>query len=73
VLVIAITQAIYSQGTFETVISASDATNNDKFGAAVSIYSKYPLIGESNDDDLGSNSGSAYIFELDIDGWGEKR
>ena len=44
-------------------INASDAASGDRFGWAVSIYGDYAVIGSHWDDDVASNSGSAYIFE----------
>jgi len=46
-------------------ITASDAAGNDLFGWAVAIGSGRIVVGAYGDDDNGSNSGSAYIFDLD--------
>ena len=35
----------------------------DRFGASVAISDNYIVIGASGDDDTGSDSGSAYVFE----------
>ena len=51
-------------------LTASDAAGNDNFGYAVSISGDTALIGAYKDDDNGSNSGSAYIFEKGM-GWAE--
>ena len=52
-------------------LTASDAAEFDYFGV-VSISGDYAVIGAYNDDDNGSNSGSAYIFERDGAGvWSE--
>ena len=42
---------------------ASDGAANDQFGSSVSISGSYALIGAYSDDDSGSDSGSAYLFE----------
>ncbi len=43
--------------------TASDAAAGDSFGSAVSISGDTAVIGAYHDDDSGSNSGSAYIFQ----------
>jgi hypothetical protein len=53
-------------GTTENVkITASDAANNDEFGRYVAVGSGRIVVGANGDDDNGSSSGSAYIFDLD--------
>ena len=48
----------------ETVkLTASDGAAGDHFGNSVSVYNNTAVIGASYDDDNGSNSGSAYVFE----------
>ena len=49
----------------ETVIQSSDAAYNDGFGNSVAVGNDRIVVGASGDDDNGSNSGSAYIFDLD--------
>jgi hypothetical protein len=46
-------------------ITASDGAANDLFGRAVAIGSGRIVVGARSDDDNGSDSGSAYIFDLD--------
>jgi len=43
---------------------ASDGYDVDNFGWSVSIDGDYAIVGARYDDDNGSNSGSAYIFEV---------
>ncbi len=43
-------------------LTASDAAANDNFGSRVAISGNYAIVGAPNNDDNGSNSGSAYIF-----------
>src|SRR6056300_1022542 len=52
-------------GTNETKITASDAATNDWFGYSVAVGCGRIVIGAYRDDDNGSLSGSAYIFDLD--------
>ena len=44
-------------------LTASDAEFGDSFGSSVAISGTTALIGASGDDDGGSHSGSAYIFD----------
>ena len=46
-------------------ITASDAAAGDVFGAPLSVGSGRIVVGSRWDDDNGTNSGSAYIFDLD--------
>jgi Tol biopolymer transport system component len=49
----------------ETKITASDAAGNDRFGISVAVGSGRIVVGAFQDDDNGTDSGSAYIFDLD--------
>jgi len=51
---------------------SSDMQTNDYFGNSVSISGDYAIIGALNDDDNGSNSGSAYIFYRNGTDWIEQ-
>ncbi|MCH8316334.1 MAG: FG-GAP repeat protein [Planctomycetes bacterium] len=54
--------------TNETVkLTASDAAEDDVYGFAVSISASVVVIGAHQDDDGGSNSGSAYVYRFDPD------
>ncbi len=60
--------------TTETKRIPSDGFEDDYFSYFVSIYGDIVFVGAADDDDNGSNSGSAYIFERDFggaDNWGE--
>jgi len=46
-------------------LTSTDATAGDQFGAAVALQGTVALVGADSDDDAGSNSGSAYLFEDD--------
>jgi len=45
-------------------LTASDGAGGDLFGNSVDIDGNYAVIGSPSDDDNGSNSGSAYIFDI---------
>jgi cyclophilin family peptidyl-prolyl cis-trans isomerase len=54
---------------------ASDAAASDYFGYSVAIGGGHALVGAYQNDDNGSNSGSAYIFEpndLNLNNWDQK-
>jgi len=46
-------------------ITASDDAADDQFGRSVAVGSGRIVVGAYGDDDVGSASGSAYIFDLD--------
>ena len=52
-------------------LTATDATQGDHFGRAVSIDGNYAIVGAEGDDDNGSFSGSVYIFERQGSVWTE--
>jgi hypothetical protein len=55
-------------------ITPSDIAAYDNFGYSVAISGDRVVVGSPYDDDLGSNSGSAYIFYRDqggTDNWGQ--
>jgi hypothetical protein len=55
---------------FETAkLTASDPAANDYFGAAVAISGDTIVIGMPNDDDAGTECGSAYVFEKPAGDW----
>ena len=51
-------------GTQLAKIKASDSGDGDAFGTSVAIGSGRIVVGATYDDDLGTDSGSAYIFDL---------
>ncbi|MBP46992.1 MAG: hypothetical protein CMH53_03555, partial [Myxococcales bacterium] len=57
-------------GTWSQVskLVAKDGAANDRFGASVSISSDRALVGTWGDDDKGNASGSAYVYERQVDG-----
>lgn len=48
---------------------ASDGAIGDEFGYSVSISGDHCIVGTPDDDDMGSSSGSAYIFEFNDTNW----
>ena len=53
---------------------ASDGAAGDYFGSSVDISGGFAVVGAYQDDDMGSTSGSVYVFEKDANGannWGE--
>ena len=50
----------------ETKLFAIDANANDSFGKAVDLSNNRAVLGAYLDDDLGINSGSAYIINFDL-------
>ena len=55
--------------TQKTKLLASDGASSDHFGGSVAISGNQAIVGAYDDDDNGSNSGSAYLFpaKLDVD------
>jgi len=48
-------------------LDRTDPANNDQFGIAVGLGQDTAVIGVNQDDDLGNDSGSAYIYRLKFD------
>jgi hypothetical protein len=57
----------------EQKLLASDVGSYDEFGNCVSISGDVALVGAHNDDDRGSNSGSAYIFRWNGISWDQEQ
>jgi hypothetical protein len=57
---------VFNASTREFIrkLTAPDGARGDEFGAALSIHGSRALSGARFDDDEGSNSGSAYLFDL---------
>ena len=60
-----------STWTLQAKLTADDASDsdNDKFGFSVSISDDTALVGAYQDDDAGTNSGSAYVFTRSGSTW----
>ena len=52
-------------------LTASDAAAEDWFGFSVSVSGDRVLVGAHHHDDAGSDSGSAYVFELVAGVWAQ--
>lgn len=55
--------------TLAQTLRAPDAAAADEFGAAVALDGDTLVVGSRLDDDLGSQSGSAYVFVYDGSAW----
>jgi len=53
----------------ESKLTANDGASDDYFGQTVSMSGDYAIVGAYGDDDNGSDSGSAYVFERRGSGW----
>ena len=53
-------------------VTADDGAANDFFGYSVTLSGDTAVIGAYQDDDLGSNSGSAYIFTRNGSTWSQQ-
>jgi hypothetical protein len=51
------------------VLLPSDGEPNDLFGSSVSISGNLCVVGAPQDDEKGCESGSAYLFRLDVSNW----
>ena len=45
-------------------LTATDAAANDRFGNSIAISGNTVIVGAYQDDDGGSQSGSAYVFDV---------
>ncbi len=55
--------------TQQAKLNASDGAASDNFGLSLSLSGDTALIGAHNDDDRGTNSGSAYVFTRSGSTW----
>jgi hypothetical protein len=62
-----------SSWSHQQKLTASDGAFDDRFGRRVAITGETIVIGAQHDDDAGSSSGSAYVFERSADRWSEKQ
>lgn len=51
-------------------LTAADGSDNDQFSWSVALDNNTAVIGARFDDDMGINSGSAYVFTRSGDSWG---
>jgi len=61
----------FSQGVWveDAKLIAPDGQPNDEFGRHVAIQGNRVVIGSSLNDEAGSDTGAAYVFEFDGDDW----
>jgi hypothetical protein len=55
----------------EAKLTANDAAQNDFFGSAVDVWRDLAVVGARGNDDGGSSSGSAYVFERSGSSWSQ--
>ena len=53
-------------------LTAADGAADDEFGISVTIDGDTLVVGAYQDDENGDNSGSAYVFTRDSNGWSQK-
>jgi len=51
------------------ILTAADGADGDQFGSSVAISNETAIVGTPLDDDRGTDSGSAYVFERDGNAW----
>ncbi|UCD74335.1 MAG: hypothetical protein JSV91_11150 [Phycisphaerales bacterium] len=56
----------------EAQLTASDGAEGDRFGRSVAIKGAVMVVGAPEDDDLGTDCGSAYVFRHDGSAWVEE-
>jgi len=61
-----------TEWTEQAKLTASDGAAYDHFGSSVAISDDYVVVGAQRDDDVGMDSGSAYIFKRNGIAWTEQ-
>ena len=56
----------------ETSLSGSSIGADDRFGQAVATSDDRIIVGAPRDDELGSDTGAAYVFARTAEGWAEE-
>ncbi|MEO0508580.1 MAG: FG-GAP repeat protein [Verrucomicrobiota bacterium] len=54
-------------------LTADDGAEDDRFGWSVSVSEEIALVGAPRDDDLGTSTGSAYVFVRSGTNWSEEQ
>ena len=54
-------------------LQATDRAAGDQFGSSVALTSSTAVVGARNDDDRGTNSGSAYVFTRSANVWTQQQ
>ena len=57
----------------EQRLTSSDGVPGDVFGISVSVSGDVAVVGARRDDDLGTNSGSAYVFRFNGSEWEQQQ
>jgi len=55
--------------SLQTTLAAPDGVSNDQFGFGLDVSGDIALVGAWGDDDFGTSSGSAYVFERAGESW----
>ena len=72
ILMLALIGVGYGQPVEEAKLTASDGAADDRLGHSVSLSGNRLVVGAYGNDDLGSNSGSAYVYVWDGNAWMEE-
>ncbi len=66
---------IFGEGDWveQPKLTASDGATGDRFGQSVAVDGNTAVIGAPRDDDVGQNSGSAYVLTLAEGQWTEQK
>lgn len=57
----------------ETFFQSNDISSDDRYGYSIDIFGDRMIVGAPYDDDNGSNSGSAYVYDWDGSSWTETK
>ena len=68
-LVGAVSASSAQDACLDARVTASDGGGFQKFGYAVAVFGDTALIGAQWDNDLGTESGSAYVFRREAGTW----
>ena len=63
------TNSVWDDARETAKLTASDGAVDDNFGRSVAVNGNTAVVGATQDDDKGSNSGSAYLFTKPVTGW----
>ncbi len=58
-----------TQWNFTQEIAADDITTNSSFASSLALSADRVIVGNFQDSDNGSQSGAAYVFDLDVGTW----
>ena len=69
---VAVFQRSGSTWVEQPILTASGGADGDLFGVSVDLEGNTAIVGASRSDDLGSSSGSAYVFTWDGTDWNQQ-